>query len=132
MMRIKDNRHGTTKRAEQFSHMVIIKEDDRTLGLGTLRILISNPDMEVKTIRHPTGRLASTQIETEIQTRIDSITKTDQANLATTSQITVSRLSITSMPDPRTQTLNTTKIFLRATIYLHPTQFNSSTIRDKM
>ena len=32
----------------------------------------------------------------------------------------------------RTQILNTTKTFHRTTIYLHPTQFNLLTIKDKM
>ena len=130
-MRLKDNRHGTIKSAAQISLMITIKEEDLTLGLRALRILISNLDRGIRIIRINPD-LASTQIETETQIQIDSITKTDQATLATMNQITVSKLNITSMLDQRTQTVNTTKTFPRATIYLHPTQFNSMTIRDKV
>ena len=47
-------------------------------------------------------------------------------------QITVSRLSIKSMLDQKILIFSKTETFHRATTYLHPTQFNSSTIRDKM
>ena len=98
-------------------------------GLRIIKISVSNPDTETS---HPINKLASTQIGTETQTQIDNITKTDRATPGTTGQITVSRLSITSMLDQRSLILNKTKTFHRATTYLHPTQFNSSTIRDKM
>ena len=59
MMRLKENRLEIAKRAAPFSLMVTIKEKDQTLGLTKLRISISNPDMEIKTIRYPI-KLAST------------------------------------------------------------------------
>ena len=65
MLRSKDNRHGTTKRAREFSLKITTNEEDLTLGLRTLRIFISHPDTEIKTIRHPIEKLASTQIGTE-------------------------------------------------------------------
>ena len=72
--------------------------------------------MRIKTIRHRIDKLAVTQIRIETQIQIDSTTKTDQATLGTTDQITVSKLSITSMLDQGTQILKTTKVFHRATI----------------
>ena len=60
MMRIKDNRHEKTKNATQFSTMIITKKEDLVLGLRTLRILISNPDLEGGTVRHLIDQLAST------------------------------------------------------------------------
>ena len=79
------------------------------MGLRTLRTLFSNPDTEIKTIRHPNEKLASTQTGTEIQTQIDSITKAEQVTLGTTDPTNVSELSITSVLDQRTQTLITKK-----------------------
>ena len=61
MIRLKDNRDGTTKSAKQSSLMITIDEEDRILGLRKINISISNPDTETKTTRHPTDRLASTQ-----------------------------------------------------------------------
>ena len=122
----KDNRHGTTKSAEQSSPMITINEKHRNLGLRIIKISVSNPDRETKITRHPTDRLASTQIGTETQTQIDSTSKPDQVTPGTTDQITVSRLSITSMLDQRNLILSTTGTFHRATICLHPTQSNSS------
>ena len=90
------------------------------------------PDTDTRTTIHPTDRLASTQIRTEIQTQIDNSNKTDQATPGTTDQITVNNFSITSMIDQRTLILSTTETSHRATIYLHPTQFSSPTTRDKM
>ena len=132
MIRLRDNRHEITKNAVQPSLMTIINEDDRTLGLRKIRTSISNTDTETRTTRHPFDSLASTQIGTEIQTQIDSITKTDQATPGTTDRITVNKLNITSLLDQRILILNTTKTFQRATTYLHPTQFNLSMIKDKM
>ena len=132
MMRLKDSRHGTTKSAAQSSLMITIHEEDRTLGLRIIKISVSNPDTEIRTNRHPIDKTALTQIGTEIQTQIDNSNKTDQVTLGTTDQITVSRLSITSVLDQRTVMLNTAETSHRATIYLHPIQFSSSTIRDKM
>ena len=130
MLRLKVNKLGTTKSVEQFLLMMILKEEDLFLGLTALRILISNPDTQIKTIRHPINKLTSTQIGTEIQTQIDTITKADQVTLGTTDQTTVSKPSITSVLDQRTQTLNTIKTFPRATTYPHPTQFSLLTISD--
>ena len=132
MMRLEDNRLETTNSAVQFSLMITIKEGDLTLGLRILRNSISNPDTETRTIRHPIDKLASTQMGTELQTQIDSIIKTDQATPGRTDPTTDSRLSITSMLDQRAQILNTMKIFQRAKIYLHATQSNLSTFKDKM
>ena len=132
MTRLKDNRHGTTKNAAQSSLMITINEEDRILGLRIIKISVSHPDTEIRTTRHPIDKMALTQIETEIQTQIDNSNKTDQVTLGTTDQITVSRLSITPMLDQRTLKLSTTETSHRATIYLHPIQFSSSTIRDKM
>ena len=132
MIRLKDNRHGTTKSAKQYSLMTTIREEDRTLSLRITKISISNPDTETRTTRHPTDRLASTQIGTEIQTQIDNSNKTDQATPGKTDQITVNKLSITSMLDQRTLILSTKETSRRATIHLHPTQFSSPTTRDKM
>ena len=132
MMRLKDSRHGTTKSAAQSSLMITINEEDRILGLRITKTSISNPDTGIRTTRHPIDKMASTQIETEIQTQIDNSNKTDQVTLGTADQITVSRLSITSTLDRRTLIPSTTKTSHRATIYLHPTQFSSSTTRDKM
>ena len=131
-MRLKDNRFRTTKRIEQLLLMITKKEEDLTLGLRTLTILISNPDTEIRAIRHPIDKLASTQIGTEIHTQIDSMIMTDQAAPGTTNQITDSKLSITSMLDHRVPILNTTKTFHRATFYLQPIQFNLLMIRNKL
>ena len=79
----------------------------------------------------PIDKLASTQTGTEIHTHIDSVIKLDQVTLGQTDRTTVSKLSITSMLDQRTQILNTTKTFQRVTVYLRPTQFHLSTTRDK-
>jgi len=126
MMRLKNNRNGTTRSAAQFSLMIIIREEDLTLDLRIIRTSIGNPDTEIRTTRHSIDRLASTQIGTEIQIQIDSFIKIDRTTLGPTDPTTVSRLSITSMLDQKIQTLNTTKTFHRATTYLHPIQFNSS------
>ena len=132
VIRLKDNRHEITKSAKQSSLMTTINEEDRTLGPRIIRTSVSNPDTETRTTRHPTDRLASIQIGTETQIQIDSILKTNQATPGITDQITVSRLSITSMLDQRIRILSRTETFHRTTTYLHPTQSNSSTIRDKM
>ena len=132
MIRLKDNRHEITKSAAQFSLMITINEEDRTLGLRIIKISVSNPDTETRTTRHPTDRLASTQIGTGIQTQIDNSNKPDQVTLGTTNPTTVGRPSIASMLGKRTLILSTTETSHRATIYLHPTQFISSTTRDKM
>ena len=132
MMRLKDTRHGKTKSAAQSSLMITINEEDQTLGLRIIKISVSNPDTETRTTRHPIDKMASTLIGTETQTQIDNSNKPDQITLGTTDQITVSRLSITSMLDQRTLILSTTETSHRATICLHPTQFSSSTTRDKM
>ena len=126
MIRVKDNRHEISKSAVQSSLMITINEEDRTCGLRITKISIINPDTETRTTRHPTNRLASTQIGTETQIQIDSILKIDQVTPGSTNQTTVSKLSITSILDQKTQILNTTKTFHRATICLRPTQFNSS------
>ena len=110
MMRLKNNKQRTTKSAERSSLMTTIREEDRTLGLRIIKISVSNPDTETRTIRHPINKLASTQIGTEIQTQIDSITKTDQSTLGTTDPTTVSRLSITSMRDQGNLILSTKKL----------------------
>ena len=68
-MRLKENRHGITKSAAQFSLMITINEEDRTLGLRIIKISGSNPDTETRTTRHPTDRLASTQIGTKSKLR---------------------------------------------------------------
>ena len=113
------------------SPMITIKEKDLILSLRTFRTLINNPDGEIKTIRYPINKLASTQMGTEIQVQIDTIIKTDQVTLGTTDPTTVSKLSTTSVLHQRTQTLNTIKTSPRATTYLHPIQFNSLMIRNK-
>ena len=112
--------------------MITIRAEDLTLGLSLLKISSSNPETETRTTRHPFGKMASTQIGTEIKIQIHSITKTDQATPGKTDQITVSIPSKTSMLDQRTLILSTTETLHRATTCLHPPQFNSSTIRDKM
>ena len=99
MMNIKDNRHGTTKNAEQSSLMTTTREEDRTLGFTIIKNLVSNPDTETRSTRHPIDKLALTQIGTEIQTQIGSINKTYQATPGKTDQTTVSRLNITPIPD---------------------------------
>ena len=131
MIRLKD-KHATIRSAKQSSLMITINEEDRNLGLRIIRTSISNPDTEIRTTRHPTDRLASTQIGTEIPTQIDSTSKPDQVTPGTTDQITVNKLSITSMPEKRILILSTTETSHRATTYLHPTQFSSSMTRDKM
>ena len=132
MTKLKDNRHGTTRSAEQYSLMTTINEEDRTLGLTITRISVSNPDTKTRTTRQPIDKMASTLIGTEIQIHIDSTLKTDRVILGPMDPTTVSRLSITSMLDRRILILSTKKTFHRATICLHPTQFSSSTTRDKM
>ena len=132
IFRLKDNRLEVTKSAAQSSLKTTIREGNRSLGLRIFKISISNPDTETRTTRHPTDRLASTQKGTGNLTQIDNITRRDRATPRTTDQIAVNRLSITSMPDQRILILNTTEVSLRATIYLHPTQFSSLTTRDKM
>ena len=132
MMRLKDNRHGATKSAAQSSLMTTINEEDLTLVHRTLKNSISNSDTEIRTIRHPIDKQASTQIGTKIQTQIDHTTKTDQATPGATGKITVSGLSITSVLDQRIQIPNTIKTFHKETIQLHPTQFSLLTIRDKV
>ena len=126
MIRLKDNKLETTKSAARSSLMVTISEGDRTLGRRIIKISVSNPDTATRTTRNPINKLVSTQIGTETQTQIDNIIRKDQATPGTTNQITVSRLSITSMLDQRILILNTTKTFHRATICLQPTQSNSS------
>ena len=79
-----------------------------------------------------TDQLASIQIGAEIQTQIDNFNQTNQATDGTTDPPTVSKLSITSMLNQRTEMLNTIKTFHKATIYLHPTQFNFMTTREKL
>ena len=78
MIRLKDNRHEITKSAVQSALMITINEEDRTLGLRIIKITVSNPGTETRTTKHPIGRLALTQIGTEIRTKIDSTFKTDQ------------------------------------------------------
>ena len=58
--------------------MITIKEEDLVLGFRTLRNSFSNPDTKIRTFRHSIDKLVSTQIQTEIQTQIDNIIKTDQ------------------------------------------------------
>ena len=110
MIRLKDSKHGTTKSAEQSSLMTIIREEDRLLGLRMIKTLISNPDTEIRSTKHPIDRTASIQIKTEIQTEIDSTLRTDQIILGPMDPTTASKLSITSMLDQRILILNTTKI----------------------
>ena len=105
MMGLKDNRHEITKSVAKLSLMIILKEADRILRLRTLKFLISNPDAEIKTIRHHINKLASTKKGTEIHTQIDSIIKIEQVTFRPTVPTTVSKLSITSMLDQRTQIL---------------------------
>ena len=112
--------------------MIIIREGDLTLSLRTLEISFNIPDTESKTTRHPFDKMASIQIGTKIQIRMDSINKIVHATPGTMDQIIVSRLSITSMLDQRIPILSITETSLRATICLHPTQFSSSAIRDKL
>ena len=132
LIRLRDNRHEIAKIAAQSSLMITINEEDRTFGFRIIKISVSNPDTETRTTRHPFNKLASTQIGKEIQTETDDFNKPDQATPGTTDQITVTRLSITSMLDQRILIVCTTRTFYRATTYQHPTQFKSSTIRDKM
>ena len=109
MMRLLDTRFKTTRSTAQFSLMTTIKEEDQFLGLITLKISISNRDTEIRIIRHPINNLASTQIETETQIQMNSITNADQATPGTVDQITVSKLSANLALDQRTQTLNKIK-----------------------
>ena len=132
MMRLKDNRQGINKSAAHSSLMITINKEDRSLGLRIIKISVSNPDTETRTTRHPIDKMASTLIGTEIQTQIDSTFKTDREILAPIDPTTVSRLSIASMLDQRILIPSTIKTFHRATMCLHPTQFSSSTTRDKM
>ena len=131
MIRLKDKRHGITKSAEQSSLKTKAKEEDRTLGLRITKISFSNPDMGTRATRHPTDRLASTQIGTETQTQIDNIIKTDQTTPGPMGPTTVNKLSITSMLDRRILILSTTKTSHGATICLHPNEFNLSTTMIK-
>ena len=131
MMKIKDNRNEVTKRVAQFSFMTITKEKDITLGLRTVRYLISNPVEEIRRIRHPIDKLASTQTGTEIQNQKVNIIKIDQVTPGPTDPTTVSKPSKTSKLEKKTQILNTIRTFLRAKSYLHPTQFKFLTIRNK-
>ena len=105
MMGLIHNRLGTTTSVEQFSLVIPIKENDVILGLRTLRTLFTNPVTEIKTIRHPNEKLASTQTGTEIETQKDSTTRADQITLGTTDTTNVSELSITSVLDQRTHSL---------------------------
>ena len=66
MRRLKDNTRNNQERRTVFTHDY--NKRTQFQGLTTLRILISNPDTEIKTIRHPIDKLASTQIGTDIQT----------------------------------------------------------------
>ena len=66
IMRLKDNKLETTKSAAQSSLMITIREEDRALGLRKFKVSVSNPDTEIKTIRHPIDKLASIQIGTQI------------------------------------------------------------------
>ena len=125
-MRLKDSRHGTTTSAAQSSLMITINEEDRILGLSIIKISVDNPDTETRTTRHPINKLTSTQIGMEIQTQMNNSDKPDQVTPGPMGPKTVNKHSITSMLEQRTQKLNTTKTFHRATIRLHPTQSNSS------
>ena len=111
IMRLRDSRLGTLKSVKQFSLMITIKGEDLILGRRKLRNLISNPDTEIKTIRHPIDKLPSTQTGTEIQTPIDPIIKTYQATPGTTDQTTNSKLSFTSTLDQRILILSTEKTY---------------------
>ena len=64
------------------------KKEDRILRLRTLRFLISRPNMGTKIIRNLITKMVVTQIEieTEIQTQVDSINQIDQAFLGPTDQ----------------------------------------------
>ena len=68
MMRSQDNRQEMTKSAAQFLLMILTKEEDRILGLRTLRILISIQRMGTKIIKNPNTKMVKTQRETELQT----------------------------------------------------------------
>ena len=130
MMKPKDNRHEVTNNVEQFSLMNKIKEEEQCLGLRILRITVSNSDMGTRTIKKLVSRMISARTETEFQT--DSFIQMNQATLGTLDPKTDSKLSITSMPDQRLPTVSTIRTFHRATTYLHPTQFNLLTIKDKV
>ena len=109
--------------------MTITKEKDQFLGLRTLRYSISNPDKEIRRIRHPIDKLASTQTGTEIQTQIENKIKIDQVTPGPMDP--VSKPSVSSMLNKKSQVLNTIKTFLRVKIYLHPSQFNFLKIMNK-
>ena len=68
MMRLKDQRLEIAKIVAPLSLMIKIKEEDLILDPRTIRILISNRNTEMKTIRTPIDKLASSQIGTENQT----------------------------------------------------------------
>ena len=93
-LRWKNNRHEheITKTAEQFSFIIIIWQNDQTLGLRILRITNSNPYTGRGIVRNPITKMASIQIRIEFQ--IDSTTKKDQATLGPKHPITVNKLSI--------------------------------------
>ena len=124
MMRLRDNRLETPKSVEQLSLLITIKGEDLIFGPRLLRLFFRNPDMEIKTIRHPIKKLASSQIGTEIQNPIDIIIITDQAICGTTEQKTDSKLSINSTLDQRILIPRTTKTFHRTTMSRYPTQFS--------
>ena len=111
-MRLKDNKNGTMRNVEAFSLIITMKEEDQSLCLIILRISISNPLTGIRSIRNPFTETASTQIK--IGSQIESTTKTHQATLGLTDQITVNKLTITSMPDQRILKLKTIKSFLQS------------------
>ena len=86
MIRLKDNRHEIIKNAVQSSLMTTIGEEDLTLGLRIIKISVSNPDTATRTTRHPIDKMASTQIEVETQTQIDSSLRTDRIILGPMTQ----------------------------------------------
>ena len=130
IMRSKDNRPEITKSAEQFSLMLILKEEGQTLGLRILRITIRNPDTGITIVSKAMTKMASTQTGTEIQ--IHSIIQIDRATLEPTDQSAGKKLSITSMPDQRNLIVITTETSHKTTIYLRLILYNLLTTTIKM
>ena len=95
------------ERRTNFTHYYIKK---RGPNFGSQNTQNSDQQTEMKTTRHPIDKLASTQIGIDIGPEIDNSTKTHQATLGTADQITVSRLSITTVLDQRIPILSKARL----------------------
>ena len=131
ILTLKDNRHEITKSAAQSSLMITINEEDRFLGQNNHKFS-QQPRYGNQNNQTPYQQNGFNPDRNRKPNPDRQYHQNKSSNSWNNGPVTVSRLSITSMPDQRILTLNTIKTIHRATTYLHRTQFHLSTIRDKM